>query len=98
MKIENLDIRAAEMRQRMLKEAPTVSRAGNAAVDVDAPMTINQVAEALGIKKDLVIKLFENESGTIIIVHPPARGKSRRRTIRIPTAVFYRVRHRLTSR
>jgi AraC-like DNA-binding protein len=65
-------------------------------VDPDKPcFTVAEVAMLLGCSRWTVIRLFEKEPGMYIRRHPTTLNKQRRRTIRIPRAVFLRVKARL---
>lgn len=56
--------------------------------------TVDEVAEMMGFHRDTVVKLFENEPGVIILNRPTKMNKRRYRSIRIPRAVYERVRRR----
>jgi hypothetical protein len=61
-------------------------------VDLDKPVfTVAEVAAMLGCSRWTVIRLFEDEPGTLILLRPETMHKRRRRMIRIPRAVFLRV-------
>jgi transcriptional regulator GlxA family with amidase domain len=57
----------------------------------DEAYTVSEVARLLAYSRRTIVRLFENEPGVII-----KQGK--RRTLRIPRAVYQRVVHRLTVR
>jgi predicted DNA-binding transcriptional regulator AlpA len=61
-------------------------------VDPDKPVfSTSEVCVLLGLSRSTVIRLFEDEPGVLIRLHPEEMHKRRRRTIRIPRAVFLRV-------
>ncbi len=65
-------------------------------VDPDKPVfTVAEVAVLLGCSRWTVIRFFENEQGVLIRLHPETLHKRRRRMIRIPRAVYLRVRAKL---
>jgi AraC-like DNA-binding protein len=65
-------------------------------VDPDKPcFTVAEVAVLLGCSRWTVIRLFENEPGALIRLHPEKMHKRSRRMIRIPRAVYLRVRAKL---
>jgi hypothetical protein len=72
-------------------------RTAKAAVDPgDKPVyTVAEVAILLGCSRWTVISLFEDEPGVLIRLHPETMYKRRRRMIRIPRAVYLRVRAKL---
>jgi hypothetical protein len=58
----------------------------------DKPVyTVAEVSVLLGLSRSTVIRLFENEPGTLILLRPEEMHKRRRRVIRIPRHVFLRV-------
>ncbi len=57
--------------------------------DTESPFTVREVAELMGYSMRSIVRLFENEPGVLI-----RRGK--RRTLRIPRAVYWRVLRKLT--
>jgi len=62
----------------------------------DKPVyTVAEVAVLLGCSRWTVIRLFENEPGVLILLRPETMYKRRRRMIRIPRAVYLRVRAKL---
>ncbi len=64
----------------------------------DKPVyTVGEVAVLLGYSRWTVIKLFENEPDIYIRKHPETMHKRRRRIIRIPRAVFLRVKARFLA-
>lgn len=61
-------------------------------VDPDKPVfSVAEVCVLLGYSRSTVIRLFENEPGVLIRLHPEKMHKRRRRVIRIPREVFLRV-------
>ena len=58
--------------------------------------TVDEVAALTGLSRQTVTKLFEKEPGVIILVRPTKMHKRRYRSIRIPRAVYERVKNRLT--
>ena len=67
-------------------------------VDPDkAVFSVAEVAVLLGCSRWTVIRLFEAEPGVIILLRPETMHKRRRRMIRIPRAVFLRVKARLET-
>jgi hypothetical protein len=65
-------------------------------VDPDKPcFTVAEIAVLLGCSRWTVIRVFENEPGVLIRLHPETMHKRRRRMIRVPRAVFLRVRAQL---
>jgi hypothetical protein len=60
-------------------------------------LTVREVCEELGLSKQTVIRLFENEPGVIILKRAETLHKKRYRSIRIPRVVFDRVVTRLTQ-
>jgi AraC-like DNA-binding protein len=65
-------------------------------VDPDKPcFTVAEVCALLGYHRSTVIRLFEDEPGILIRLHPEKMHKRRRRIIRIPRAVYLRVRAKL---
>ncbi len=65
-----------------------------------AAYTIKEVAELTGWNRMTVTRLFEKEPGVLILERPEdfRTGKRKRRSIRIPRAVYERVIHRLVVR
>jgi hypothetical protein len=62
--------------------------------EVDPNKLVYTVAEAsalLGCSRWTTIRLFENERGVLIRLHPERMHKRSRRMIRIPRAVYLRV-------
>ncbi len=57
-----------------------------------------EVAALMGVTEPTVRRLFEKESGVIILERPETRNKQRYRTMRIPREVYERVRRRLAVR
>ena len=67
-------------------------------VDPNKPcFTVAEVATLLGCSRWTVIRVFENEPGVLIRLHPETMHKRSRRMIRIPRAVYLRVRGRMTG-
>jgi AraC-like DNA-binding protein len=65
-------------------------------VDPDKPcFTVADVCALLGLSRSTVIRIFEDELGVLIRLHPEKMHKRRRRCIRIPRAVYLRVRAQL---
>lgn len=65
-------------------------------VDPDAAcFSVAQVCVLLGFSRWTVIRLFENEPGILVRVHPEKMHKRGRRIIRIPRAVYLRVRAKM---
>jgi len=58
--------------------------------------TVAEAAVLLGCSRWTVIRLFEKEPGVIILLRPEKMHKRRRRMIRIPRAVYLRVKERLS--
>lgn len=58
----------------------------------DKPVfSVAEVCVLLGLSRSTVIRIFENEPGTLILLRPETMHKRRRRCIRIPRVVFLRV-------
>lgn len=55
-----------------------------------------QLAELWTLSTDTVRRIFENESGVLVIERPHVYGKRHYRTLRIPESVAERVYHRLS--
>ena len=65
-------------------------------VDPNKPVySVAEVGVLLGCSRWTVIRLFENEPGVLILKRPETMHKRRRRMIRIPRAVYLRVRAKL---
>ncbi len=60
--------------------------------------TIQEVAALMGLSRQTVTRLFENEPGVIILKRPEKMHKRSLRTIRIPVAVYARVLRTITVR
>ena len=61
-------------------------------VDPDKPtFTVAEVSALLGCSRWTTIRLFEDEPGVLIRLHPETMHKRSRRMIRIPRHVFLRV-------
>jgi hypothetical protein len=56
--------------------------------------SVSDVAKLLRYSRRTVVRMFENEPGIIVIKHP----EGKRRTLRIPRAVYQRVVHKMTVR
>lgn len=68
-------------------------------IDPDKPVfTVAEVSVLLGCSRWTVIRLFENEPGVLILLRPETMYKRRRRMIRIPRAVYQRVKAKLGYR
>jgi AraC-like DNA-binding protein len=62
----------------------------------DKPVySVAEMCVLLGCSRWTVIRLFENEPGTLILLRPETMHKRRRRMIRIPRAVYLRVRAKM---
>lgn len=61
------------------------------------PYTVAEVAHMLRLSAQTVTRLFEKEPGVIIVECPETLHKRAYRTIRIPRAVYERVRGRHTA-
>jgi hypothetical protein len=62
----------------------------------DKPVySVAEMCVLLGCSRWTVIRIFENEPGVLIRLHPETMHKRRRRMIRIPHAVYLRVRGKL---
>jgi AraC-like DNA-binding protein len=57
--------------------------------------TVADVCQLLGLSRSTVIRMFEDEPGVLIRLHPEKMHKRRRRMIRIPRNVYLRVRAKL---
>ena len=57
--------------------------------------TVAEVAAMLRLSRPTITRLFEKESGVIMLSRPETMHKRRRRMIRIPHAVYLRVRAKL---
>jgi AraC-like DNA-binding protein len=55
-------------------------------------LSVAEVAALLGFSRWTIIRLFEDEPGVLILLRPERMHKRRRRMIRIPRAVYLRVR------
>jgi hypothetical protein len=67
-------------------------------VDPSKPtFTVAEVCALLGFSRWTVIRLFENEPGVLIRGHPEKLHKRGRRVIRIPRAVYLRVRSKMNQ-
>jgi hypothetical protein len=62
----------------------------------DKPVySVAEVSVLLGCSRWTVIRLFEDEPGVLILLRPEKMHKRSRRMIRIPCAVYLRVRAKL---
>lgn len=59
-------------------------------------LTVAEVAALMGLSRSAVTELFEKERGVIILNRPETMHKRRYRSLRIPRAVFERVKAKLT--
>jgi hypothetical protein len=67
-------------------------------VDPDALVfSVSDLCILLGYHRSTVIRMFEREPGVLIRLHPEKMHKRRRRVIRIPRAVYLRVRTKLAQ-
>ena len=67
-------------------------------VNPDKPVfSVAEAAVLLGCSRWTVIRLFENEPGTLILLRPEKMHKRSRRMIRIPRAVYLRVRAKMET-
>jgi AraC-like DNA-binding protein len=77
---------------------PTRRTPKKAAEPGDKPVyTVAEVSALLGCSRWTTIRLFEGEPGVLIRLHPERMHKRSRRMIRIPRAVYLRVRARMTG-
>lgn len=91
------------MRERLLERE---SRRANELPTVPGPLaqpflephyTVAQIAEAWGLGRDVVRRVFEKEPGVLLLeADRPRFGKRRYRTLRIPASVVERVHQRLS--
>jgi len=58
--------------------------------------SLQEVAALTGLSRQTVTRLFEHEKGVLIVERPETMHKKKHRTIRIPRAVYERVRRRIT--
>lgn len=58
--------------------------------------TVREVSGLMGLSVNTVIRLFQKESGVIILERPETLHKGRYRSVRIPRFVYERVLRRLT--
>lgn len=62
----------------------------------DKPVySVAEVCALLGLSRWTVVRMFENERGVLIRKHPETMHKRRRRILRIPRAVYMRIKARL---
>lgn len=57
--------------------------------------TVTEVAALTGFSRQTVTRMFERESGVIVLTRPETMNKRGYRSIRIPQAVFERVLRKL---
>lgn len=60
--------------------------------------TVADVAAMTGLSRSTITRMFESETGVIVLERPEAKHKRRYRTIRIPCHVYERVIRKLTVR
>lgn len=60
--------------------------------------TVKEVAAKMGLSRQTITRIFEDERGVIILARPERLHKRGHRSIRIPRAVYERVLNRLTTR
>jgi AcrR family transcriptional regulator len=66
---------------------------------LDKPaFTVQEVAALMGLSRQTVTRLFENEPGVLVLKRPEEKHKRSHRSIRIPRAVYERVAGRLSVR
>jgi hypothetical protein len=58
--------------------------------------TVDEVAKMMGFHRHTITKMFENESGVIVLERAAKMNKQRYRTMRIPHFAFESVMRRLT--
>jgi transcriptional regulator GlxA family with amidase domain len=61
-------------------------------------LSVDDVAELMGLSRRSIIRLFEKERGVLILGRPETMHKRRYRSLRIPRAVYERVIGRLAVR
>lgn len=59
--------------------------------------TVAEVAALTGLSARTVTRMFENETGVLVLERPERMHKRRYRSIRIPRAVYERVLRKLTN-
>jgi transcriptional regulator GlxA family with amidase domain len=59
-------------------------------------LSVDDVAELMGLSRRSIIRLFEKERGVLILGRPETMHKRRYRSLRIPRAVYERVIGRLS--
>ncbi len=59
--------------------------------------SIREVAALTGLSRQTVTRMFENETGVIVLKRPEVMHKRSFRTIRIPSAVYERVIRKVTN-
>jgi transcriptional regulator GlxA family with amidase domain len=62
-----------------------------------AALTVAEVAALTGFSHDTVTRMFENETGVLVIKRAETTHKRRYRSIRIPRAVYERVIRKVTN-
>jgi hypothetical protein len=72
-------------------------RAANASGDVPEVLTVGDIAALTGYSRQTVTKMFENETGVIVVRRPEKLHKRSYRSIRIPHPVFERVIRRMSN-
>lgn len=58
-------------------------------------LTVEEVAALLGFSRQTITRLFEREPGVLVLKRPEKPHKRQYRSIRVPLAVYERVRRRL---
>lgn len=61
----------------------------------EAAYTVQEVAEMTGFSRHTIVRMFEHETGVLVLERPEIMHKRRFRTIRIPRHVYERVITRL---
>ena len=61
-----------------------------------AAYTVSEVAELTGLSKQTITRMFEDETGVLILERPESMHKRRYRSIRIPRVVYERVIRRIS--
>jgi hypothetical protein len=62
-----------------------------------AVFTVAEVGALMGLSRQTVTRLFQNERGVLILERPEAMHKKKYRSIRIPRHVYERVISRMTK-
>ncbi len=60
--------------------------------------TLSEIAEMTGFSRQTVSRLFENETGTLILRSPETLHKRGYRSIRVPRVVYERVIRKMSVR